>query len=247
MSHNQNTLQLELLSIGNVSGAKFSWKLKGLDNYWSQPSGNRFVQYSNIPNGNYELKIRLYDSSLSHVISERMLSVRIIPPFWSTWWFEFLLLAFIVGILYLSFNYYIERLKQQHTEDKIRFFTNTTHDIRTSLTLIKAPIEELTKELNLSEIGRYYLSLATEQAKRLSTVVTQLMDFQKVDIRKEQLTLRMVDIVGFIGNHMLMYESVAKSQQIDLHFVADQDCYQTAIDETMMDKVINNLISNAIK
>jgi len=247
LNYNQNTLQLELLSIGNVSGAKFSWKLKGFDNDWSQPSGNRFIQYSNIPNGNYELKIRLYDSSLSHVISERTLSVIIVPPFWSTWWFEFLLLAFIVGILYLSLNYYIERLKQQHTEDKIRFFTNTTHDIRTSLTLIKAPIEELTKELNLSEIGQYYLSLATEQAKRLSTVVTQLMDFQKVDIRKEQLALGMVDIVGFIENHLLMYESFAKSQHVDLHFVSDQDCYQTAIDETMMDKVIDNLISNAIK
>ena len=247
LNYNQNTLQLELLSIGNVSGAKFSWKLKGLDNYWSQPSGNRFVQYSNVPSGNYELKIRLYDSSLSHVISERTLSVRIVPPFWSSWWFEFLFLVFIVCILYLSFNYYIERLKQQHTEDKIRFFTNTTHDIRTSLTLIKAPIEELTKEINLSEIGRYYLSLATEQAKRLSTVVTQLMDFQKVDIRKEQLTLRMVDIVGYIENHQLMYESFAKSKHVVLHFVADQECYQTAIDETMMDKVIDNLISNAIK
>ena len=69
LNYNQNTLQLELLSIGNVLGAKFSWKLNGIDNYWSMPSENRFVQYSNIPNGNYKLKIRLYDSSLSHVIS----------------------------------------------------------------------------------------------------------------------------------------------------------------------------------
>jgi len=247
LKYNQNTLQLELLSIGNVSGAKFSWKLNGLDNYWSQPSGNRFVQYSNIPNGKYKLKIRLYDSSLSHLISERTLSVNIVPPFWSAWWFEFLVLAFILGILYLSFNYYIERLKQQHTEEKIRFFTNTTHDIRTSLTLINAPIEELTKEINLSEIGRYYLSLVTEQAKRLSAVVTQLMDFQKVDIRKEQLTIRTVDIVSFVQNHLLMYESFAKSKQIDLLFVSDQDFYQTAIDETMMEKIIGNLITNAIK
>jgi len=247
LKYNQNTLQLELLTIGNVSGAKFSWKLNGLDNYWSQPSGNRFIQYSNIPNGKYELKIRLYDSSLSHIISERSLPVIIIPPFWSAWWFEFLILTFVLCILYLSFNYYIERLKQQHTEEKIRFFTNTTHDIRTSLTLIKAPIEELTKELNLSEIGSYYLSLATEQAKRLSKVVTQLMDFQKVDIRKEQLAINMVDIVSFIENHLLMYESFAKSKQVNLHYVSDQECYQTAIDETMMEKIIDNLITNAIK
>ena len=247
LNYNQNTLQLELLSIGNVSGAKFSWKLNGIDNYWSEPSGNRFVQYSNIPSGKYELKIRLYDSSLSHVISERKLSVIIIPPFWSSWWFELLILVFILSILYLSLNYYIERLKQQHTEEKIRFFTNTTHDIRTSLTLIKAPIEELTKEQNMSKVGQYYLSLATEQASRLSNVVTQLMDFQKVDLKKEQLVLGMVDIVSFIETHVSMFETFAKSKQINLHFTSDQKCYQTAVDVSMMEKIIDNLISNAIK
>jgi len=247
LNYNQNTLQLELLSIGNVLGAKYSWELKGLDNYWSQPSENRFVQYSNMPSGNYILKIRLYDSSLSHVIAERSLNVSIIPPFWRSWWFELLSLAFIVGIVYLSLKYYIERLKQQHTEEKIRYFTNTTHDIRTSLTLIKAPIEELSKELNLSDLGRYYLSLVTEQTRRLSTVVTQLMDFQKVDIKKEQLALILVDIVGLIEHRRLMFESFAKSQNVDLLFASDQDYYQTAVDESMMEKVIDNLISNAIK
>jgi signal transduction histidine kinase/DNA-binding NarL/FixJ family response regulator len=247
LKYSQNTLHLELLSIGNLLGAKFSWMVEGLDNGWSQPSGNRFVHYSNMPSGNYVLKIRLYDSSLSHVISERSLNVSIIPPFWRSWWFEILLLAFVVGVIYMSLRYYVERLKQQHTEEKIRFFTNTTHDIRTSLTLIKAPIEELTKELNLSDLGVYYLSLVTEQARRLSTVVTQLMDFQKVDIKKEQLVLCMVDIVGLIEHRRLMFESLAKSQNVDLIFVSDRDYYQTAIDESMMDKVIDNLISNAIK
>lgn len=247
INYNQNTLLLELLSIGDVAGAKFSWKFEGLDNGWSLPSENRFVQYSNIPSGNYVLKIRLYDSSLSHVISERSLSLTIVPPFWRAWWFELLLSAFIVCIFYLSLNYYIERLKQQHTEEKARFFTNTAHDIRTSLTLIKAPIEELTKESNLSDLGQYYLSLATEQARRLSTVVTQLMDFQKVDIKKEQLALCMVDIVELVEHRLSMFESFAKTQNVNLYFASDQDCYQTAIDESMMEKVIDNLISNAIK
>jgi len=247
LKYSQNTLHLELLSIGNIPAAKFSWMFEGLDNSWSQPSGNRFVHYSNMPSGNYVLKIRLYDSSLSHVISERSLNVSIIPPFWRSWWFEILLLAFIVAVVYLSLRYYVERLKQQHTEEKIQFFTNTTHDIRTSLTLIKAPIEELTKEPNLSDLGRYYLSLVTEQARRLSTVVTQLMDFQKVDIKKEQLALSPVDIVGLIEHRRLMFDSFSKSQEVDLLFASDRDYYQTAIDEPMMEKVIDNLISNAIK
>ena len=247
LNYSQNTLHLELLSIGSVLGAKFSWIFEGLDTGWSQPSTNHFIDYSNLPSGKYVLKIKLYDSSLSHVIAERSLVLNIVPPFWRTWWFELILLLLIIAVFYLSFYYYIERLKQQNTEEKIRFFTNTTHDIRTSLTLIKAPIEELTKELNLSEIGQYYLSLATEQARRLSTVVTQLMDFQKVDIKKEQLSLRMVDIVKLTEHRMLMFESYSKKQKVNLHFSSDQEFYLTAIDETMMEKVIDNLISNSIK
>jgi signal transduction histidine kinase/DNA-binding response OmpR family regulator/ligand-binding sensor domain-containing protein len=247
LNYSQNTLHLELLSIGNVTGAKFSWILKGFDNSWSQPSENRFVHYSNIPSGNYILKIRLYDSSLSHVITERSLAMSIVPPFWRSWWFELLLLAFIVSIIYLSLKYYIERLKQQHAEDKVRIFTNTVHDIRTSVTLIKAPIEELTKEHALSDTGKYYLSLATEQAKRLSAAVSQLMDFQKADIKKEQFTLVMVDIVELIEHRRLMFDSFAKKQNVNLHFISDQDYYQTAVDVSMMEKVIDNLISNAIK
>ena len=76
-------------------------------------------------------------------------------------------------------NFYIKHLKQIHAEDKIRFFTNMAHDIRTSLTLINAPIEELNKERNLSESGHYYLNLATEQSDRLTFVATQLLDIQK--------------------------------------------------------------------
>ena len=247
LNHSENTLQLELLSIGNVPDAKFSWMFEGLDDGWSQPSANRFVHYSNIPSGNYTLKIRLYDSSLSTVIAERSLKITVVPPFWRSWWFEFLLLAFVVGILYLSLNYYIERLRQQHAEDKVRIFTNTAHDIRTSVTLIKAPIEELTKEKGLSDAGKYYLSLATEQARRLSTAVSQLMDFQKVDIRKEQFTLCTVNIVDLIEQRKVMFESFAKKQNINLQLTTDIDYYQTAVDISMMEKVIDNLISNAIK
>lgn len=247
LNYDQNTLLLELLSIGNVSGGKFSWMLEGFDNAWNQPSENRFIHYSNIPNGTYTLKIRLYDCSLTHVIAERSLSINIVPPFWKTWWFELFLISFVIGVIYLSFKYYIERFKQQHNEEKIRFFTNTTHDIRTSLTLVKAPIEELVKEQNISDTGKYYLSLAIEQTKRLSTVVTQLMDFQKADISKEQLVLGMVDIVDIIEHRLSMFESLAKKQNIDLEFVSDYCNYQTAVDASMMEKVIDNLVSNAIK
>jgi DNA-binding response OmpR family regulator len=140
------------------------------------------------------------------------------------------------------------RNKLQHVENKVPIFKNTAtvHNVRTSVTLIKAPIDEL-KEHALSDTGRYYRLLATEQVKPLSTTVSQLMDFQKADIRKGRLTLSMVDIVELIEQRRLIFESFAKTQNVNLHFISDQDYYQTAVDASMMEKVIDTLISNAIK
>ncbi len=244
----QNTISLELIPIGVTSpGSKFSWRMEGLDKEWSKPSNNRILSYSNIPSGTYSLRIRMIDSSLTHVIEERMIALHLIPPFWEKWWFRILAFSFILGLGTLGLLYYIDRLKKQHSEEKIRFFSNTAHEIRNSLTLINGPIEELNKEPNLTDKSLYYLHLATEQVQRLLAVVTQLMDFQKVDVGKEKPFLSMRDIVKIIENRVMMFEAYAQSKNIELKFTSDSPQFVTAIDEVMIEKVIDNLISNAIK
>jgi len=243
----QNTISLELVSLGLTPGSKFSWEMVGFDQQWNQPTANNIITYTNIPSGHFILKIRLFDSSMSNILAERSIKINSIPPFWRTGWFWILVILVMFGIMFLYLLYYINRLKQQHTEEKVRFFTNTAHDIRTSLTLIKAPVEELSKEKNLTESGKYYLNLAIEQARQLTSVVTQLMDFQKVDIGKEHLLLSMTDIVKLVSNRCIMLASYARSKNIELVFVTDCESYTTAVDESKMEKIIDNLITNAIK
>lgn len=243
----QNTISVELLPLGVASGTKLSWKMDGFDKEWSLPTRNRTITYTNVPSGEYELHIRLWDSSNSHVLSERTLAVRLVPPFWRTTWFVVLIFVLILGMGFLYLLYYINALKQKQTEEKVRFFTKIAHDIRTSLTLIKAPVEELRKESNLSENGRYYLNLAIEQARRLSSVVTQLMDFQKVDIGREHLALSMVDVVKLVSRRIAILDPFAKSQNIKLDFSTDRESCVTAIDELKIEKIVDNLISNAVK
>ena len=248
LKYDQNTFTLELLPLGlSSTDSKFSWRMEGLEAKWNLPVTHRIITYTSLPSGTFHLKVRLYDSSMSRVICERKITIRVTPPFWRSWWFILILSMFFTSIFYLIFRLYIDRLNKLHTEEKIRFFTNTTHDMRTSLTLINAPISELVKEKNLSETGRYYLHLAAEQSRRLASVVTQLMDFQKADIGKEQLVLRMVDIVQLVAQRRLMYESFARSKNIDIDFTSNQTNYITALDEQKMNNVIDNLISNAVK
>ncbi len=244
----QNTMSLEMLPIGMVaSGEKFSWLLENLDDTWSKPTNNKIISYSNIPSGHYVLHIRMYDSSNSVILASRDLVINIIPPYWQKLWFKGTIFSLILGIAAFLLMYYANRLKKVHSEEKIRFFTNIAHDIRSSLTLINGPIEELNKELTISERGSYYLHLATEQTHRLWNVVTQLMDFQKSDIGKEKLTLTNVDIVKKVKDRVLMFESFANSKSIGISFSSNVDTYVTAVDELLIEKVVDNLISNAVK
>jgi signal transduction histidine kinase/DNA-binding response OmpR family regulator/ligand-binding sensor domain-containing protein len=243
----QNTVSIELVAIGQSPGLKFSWNMKNFDSNWSNPSTNSVITYTNLPSGEYTLKIKLFDSSLSRVLDERTLQIKITPPFWKTIWFIILAIVTVLAIATLYFLYYINRLKQRHTEEKVRFFANTAHDIRTSLTLIKAPIEELTKETNLSNSGRHFLHLANTQANQLSSAATQLLDFQKLDVGKEKLSLSMIDIVLFVGIRKEMYQAVANSRNITIDFSSNRPQYKTAVDEMKIEKVIDNIISNAIK
>ncbi len=248
LNYNQNTISLELLPIGvSLPFSKFSWKLEENDPKWSPVSANRIITYTNIPSGEYMLKIRMYDNSARRILDERSIVLNIIPPFWETWWFRTLMVVFVFSVVIFLISYYVDKLKKQHSEEKIRFFTNTAHDIRTSLTLINAPIEELNKENNLSEFGIQCLNTATEQVQKLSSVVNQLMDFQKADIGKERMKLSMSDVVEVVRGRVLMFESYAKKQGIKLIFNTNQSGYMTAIDENIIEKVIDNLISNAIK
>lgn len=245
LNHSQNTISLELLSIG--TGSKFSWILEGFDHDWSAPSENSVITYTNLPSGKFTLKIRLFDDSLSDVLAERCLAVKLTPPFYKTGWFWILIITATAGIILLYLLYYINKLKQKHTEEKVRFFTNTAHDIRTSLTLIKAPVEELIKEKELSVQGKNYLNLAIAHARQLSSFVTNLMDFQKADIGKERLSLSVNNIVKFISERIILFSSYAESKKIELIFNSDCESYMTAFDDQKMGKILDNLISNAIK
>ena len=249
LNYDQNTISLDLHAVGGLSydKAKFSWKLQGVDKEWTLPSSNPTISYAHIPVGKFNLSIKMYDLSLSQIIDTREIKFIVKPPFWKTAWFTGLGIIFFTVILFLAIKTYINQLKQKHAKDKIDFFTNIAHDLRTSLTLISAPIDEIGRFQNLPVEADYYLRLALDQSKRLVHVTTQLLDFQKADIGKEQLFLSMVDIVELVALRKSIIEALAKKANIKINYVANVDKYYSAIDAMKIEKAIDNLISNAIK
>ena len=247
LNYTQNTVKVELEALGRIVGPRFAWKMDGLDADWNLPTTQNIISYPNLPSSSFNLIIRLYDNTMSYIIDERQLKITVTPAFWRTWQFIVVCYMLAAAIIFTFLMRYISEMKHRHSEDKIRFFAKTAHEMRTSLMLIKAPIDELSKETGLSRQGEKNLGIALQQARQLSAVVTQLMDFQKADIGKEYLKLVDTDIVEFIGSKVQMFESLAQKNNSPITFEHDVDSLTTAIDTDMIGKVIDNLLSNAIK
>ncbi|WP_199221596.1 triple tyrosine motif-containing protein, partial [Desulfonatronum sp. SC1] len=112
LTHVQNTISLEVLPLRMPYGAKFSWLLEGLDTEWSQPTNTRILNYTNLPTGNYVLRIRMYDNSMLNIIDERLITIHKLPPFWETWWFLLIVTTFLLSGFYLSLKYYISLIRE---------------------------------------------------------------------------------------------------------------------------------------
>jgi signal transduction histidine kinase/AraC-like DNA-binding protein len=136
---------------------------------------------------------------------------------------------------------------QEATESKFRFFTNISHEFRTPLTLILAPVEELLRQKNESQAVKKNLSLVQKNAKRLLWLVNQLMDFRKIESGKIRLKVSGNDIVAFVREIMLPFDHVAQKRRIDFRLITTLPGLEVWFDKDMMDKVLFNLLSNAFK
>jgi signal transduction histidine kinase/CheY-like chemotaxis protein len=132
------------------------------------------------------------------------------------------------------------------TAQKLRFFTNVSHEVRTPLTLILAPLDRLTA---LSRDTPYLedLNLIRKNAERLLRVINQLLDFRKIENRQEKLKIREVDTVAFTREVMTCFDSMAAVRGIRYSFASGMKECPLWMDTDLMEKVLVNLLSNAFK
>lgn len=176
------------------------------------------------------------------------MEVKVLPPFWQTAWFRLLVGGAVLALLFFIARYYVLRLHRRYADEKIRFFTRMAHDIRTSLMLIKAPVEELHKEKDcLSPWGARCLDLAAGETARLTATATQLLDFEKLDIGREQPLFSQINLPDLVSRRIGVHQSGAAERQIDITASLSPEHYWARVDARMMERVVDNLLSNAVK
>lgn len=246
--HSENTLVFSFESINYQyqHDIQYQYYLEGFDHRWSEPSSEQQVRFANLPSGNYTFRVKAIGRSNGRVLGESSLRIHIAQPWWNSWWAWIIYLCILGTMAYFGWDYYKERLHRKYYDEKINFFVNTAHNIRTPLGLVLAPLADLAKDTTLAEKSRGFLEMAQRNGDKLLRMVTELLDFQKIDQSKAQVHLQEVDASILLRQEVDKFMMSAQDKHIRLTLGAcPQQSLQT--DLKMMDLIFENLLSNAVK
>lgn len=130
---------------------------------------------------------------------------------------------------------------------KTRFFSNVTHEFRTPLTLVIGPLEQMTEEASLPIIFKRRMKGVLKNARHLLTLINQLLDLSKIESGNMQTEVTRGDIIGYTRELVNRFQVLAKNKKQQLNFVSPRDKWETHFDKNKWDKIIYNLVSNALK
>ena len=136
---------------------------------------------------------------------------------------------------------------QEASEQKLNFFTNVSHELKTPLTLILAPAEEALQQVKTPPHLRVQFSLIRKNATRLLWLVNQLMDFRKLELNKMTLRVQETDLLLFVNDLLTVFGGVAKQRNIDFRLITKEPSLKCWIDPEKVEKILFNVFSNAFK
>ena len=247
-SHDEKTLIVHFESINYPyqHDIQYQYYLAGYDHQWSVPSAYQQARFANLPPGSYTLHIKAKGRSNGRILGESILHIHIAQPWWNSWWAWIAYLCILGAIVYFGWDYYRERLHRKYYDDKINFFMNTAHNIRTPLSLVLAPLADLAKDTTLGDKSRKFLEMALRNGDKLLRMVTELLDFQKIAVVKTQVHMQKVELSVLLRQQVDKFQMSAQEKHINLRLATcGQHTFST--DLSMMDLIFENLLSNAVK
>lgn len=240
----------------------FSYYLKGMENTWNEITDRREASYTNVPPGSYEFMVRSTDLS-GRWTNASVLRITVLPPWYLTWWAKTLWLLIIIGVAYACFRLYmrvikmrqrmeiaeVEKESQRKLDDaKMTFFTSITHELRTPVFLIAAQLEEfIDRKQSIVSIPSAYLMAMHRSALKINKLISQAIDFRKIDQGKLQLKRQSIDVVKFVGELAGDYDDLLDQKHIDFATVMPEHPVMLSMDGEKVEMCLNNLISNAYK
>lgn len=250
-------IHFSTLDYSDVRNVKYTYRLEGFDQAWSQPSSTPWAAYQKLPAGKYLLHVKACTSDGTWG-KESTLVIRIKPPFYLTSWAIMIYVLLVLGVIILVVKFVHDknvlrnriRLEQELTRYKLVFFTNIAHEFRTPLTLMQGSLE---KEKRIMKANRWQTELEKtirvmdKSVQRMLRLIDQLLEFRKMQAGKLKLSLQETDAVMFVKGICRMFDDAAESKEIAYSFESSEQSRAMFLDQQMIDKVVFNLLSNAFK
>lgn len=257
LEHNQNMIGIEfsMLESSSASRHNFVYRLVSYDDIWRNSEGQSKILYSNLPPGLYTFQVKSMNGDLFTGISDRSLVIKILPPFWKSWWaysiYTLLVVSFLIFIKRIATT--ILTLKQgiavekRLAEVKLNFFTQISHELRTPLTLIVNPIEEILGHETLSKKGKVYAKVIADNSKRMVRLINQILDLRKVNSGKAKLKFQQLDLITFVYSICGYFENYLLSKEIKIVLQTEYKELIVSIDQDKTETILYNVLANAIK
>jgi signal transduction histidine kinase/ligand-binding sensor domain-containing protein/DNA-binding response OmpR family regulator len=265
LKYSQNVITFNFVALNFAEPEKnqYAYKLEGFEKNWNVSVNKREATYTNLSPGTYVFRVKASNNDGVWNEKGKSIVIKVKPPFWLS------IYAFIVYILvvFLSLIQYkrniqnreelkrklalehMEAEKQIEMNDiRLRFFTNISHEFRTSLSLIIGPAETMINENdNFTEQQKQQVSLIRHSAQRLLRLINQLLDLRKIEAGNIKLYPSLGELMSFCRDIAKSFEYLARQNQINFIVKTENDLQYARFDADKIEKIVYNLISNAFK
>ena len=264
LNHKQSVVSIDYSGIDFLVPQKltYAYQLKGFDAKWNFVGNYRRATYSNLPPGKYVFKVKAINGEGIESSSPATLQITVKPAPWFSWQALVLYLLGLVSVILILFRAGINKkmgqrmLEMEHferererevSEMKMNFFTNISHELRTPLTLISAPLEQILSMKTLDSVSMRLLNTISRNVQNMLKLINQLLDFRKMENGILGLQVEQTDAIQFIRNIQEVFIFPAEKKRVILEFAPHTSRFTLWIDTDKIEKILHNLLSNALK
>jgi len=239
----------------------YQYRMTGVDKDWFDAGKSRLITFSEIKPGKYTLEVRANSYTEASGSTPCSIDIQILAPWYHTWWayllYALLFMGVASGVTYLIIltirkrnKGILEKMEREKEKDlydsKIRFFTNITHEIRTPLTLITAPLDEIMEKTGKDSPVFNDLSIVQKNSQRLLTLVNELLDFRKVEAGNILPNFIHKDIVSIVNATVERFMPRIEAENLEFRKVIP-DRLEADVDSEIFTKILSNILGNACK
>ncbi len=250
LTYKQNTFEIDfgVIDFAAPQRVNYEYMLEGYDKDYHMADGSHSARYTDLDPGKYTFRVRGIDLYTGNPVGERVLTIRINHPWWFSPWAIILYVMLLGGMAVLLFVHLRQRARDKRVWAQIDSFASIAHDMRTPMSMIKAPLLNVEMEKGLTDKARENLAKARMNIDKMMGMLGEMLDVRsETATNGGRLQVVKTDIDEFLQVKVEEYSMLAKFKGLTLSCHTSPELHDVMLDPVIFGHIVDNLISNAIK